>query len=325
MPPQPCLSLVPGPTRPGSDALHPSASAAAGPGVVRIELQLSLSYRVGTGGADFAFNVHAARTARQHVRAESLTLEPAPTIQLHEDVATGNRSLRLHADPGPLQLVYEATVDLAHRHASPAEIRSGPIRDLPPSVMGYLYPSRYCPSDRMVRLAQRHFGHLAPGYQRVMAIRDWVRQHVSFTPHSSNANTSAIDTLVDTVGVCRDFAHLMIAMCRAMSIPARFTTGTDFGADPALGPPDFHAYVEVYLDDAWFIFDPSGTAIPMGFVRLGTGRDAADVPVTTIFGAAVAEPPVLSTRAVVEPTLGLVEPVMCDHALSTDDGADLPA
>ena len=84
--------------------------------------------------------------------------------------------------------------------------------------------------------------------------------------------------------MCRDFAHLMIALCRAVNIPARFATGTDYGADPALGPPDFHAYVEVYLGDRWYIFDPSGTAIPMGFVRFGTGRDAADVAFATIFG-----------------------------------------
>jgi transglutaminase-like putative cysteine protease len=85
----------------------------------------------------------------------------------------------------------------------------------------------------------------------------------------------------------------MIAICRALSIPARFTTGIDYGADPALGPTDFHAYVEVFLDNRWYLFDPSGTAIPMGFVRMGTGRDAADVPYATIFGSVTSPPPVI--------------------------------
>ncbi len=104
--------------------------------------------------------------------------------------------------------------------------------------------------------------------------------------------------------MCRDFAHLMIALCRALSIPARFTTGTDYGADPALGPPDFHAYVEVYLGRRWYIFDPSGTSIPMGFVRFGTGRDASDVAFATIFGNVVTHAPVVSGTAVVDPGIG---------------------
>ena len=130
----------------------------------------------------------------------------------------------------------------------------------------------------------REFGQQWQGYSRVQAIRDWVLQRTTFTSNTSNSNTSAIDTLLETVGVCRDFAHLMIALCRAINIPARFTTGIDYGADPALGPTDFHAYVEAYLGDRWYMFDPSGTAIPMGFVRFGTGRDAADVAFATIFG-----------------------------------------
>ncbi len=93
--------------------------------------------------------------------------------------------------------------------------------------------------------------------QSCPAIQNWVREHVTFVSNSTDSSTSAVDTLIEQVGVCRDFAHLMIALCRALSIPARFVTGTDYGADPALGPPDFHAYVEVYLNDRWYLFDPS--------------------------------------------------------------------
>lgn len=192
----------------------------------------------------------------------------------HTDPATRNRYLRVRAGPGPLALSYALVVDLMHRHSDPAQIEAVPVGRIPPEGLGSLYPSRYCQSDRLLRLASHTFGTLNPGYGRVQAIRDWVNGHVKFTSNSSNSNTSSLDTLIDRIGVCRDFAHLMIAQCRAVNIPARYATGTDYGSDPALGHPDFQACVEVCLGDSWYIFDPSGTAVPMGFVRFGTGRDA---------------------------------------------------
>jgi transglutaminase-like putative cysteine protease len=114
----------------------------------------------------------------------------------------------------------------------------------------------------------------------------------------------------------------MIALCRALNIPARFATGTDYGADPVLGPPDFQAYVEVYLGHRWYIFDPSGTAIPMGFVRFGTGRDAADVAFATIFGSVTSRAPIIRTLAIQDDLQGLVLPQECNEAISTDDRAD---
>jgi transglutaminase-like putative cysteine protease len=110
----------------------------------------------------------------------------------------------------------------------------------------------------------------------------------------------------------------MIALCRALNIPARFTTGIDYGADPALGPSDFHAYVEVYLGHRWYLFDPSGTAIPMGFVRFGTGRDAADVAFATIFGSVITSAPQIGIEAVANGDGALITPHHCDRALSTD-------
>jgi transglutaminase-like putative cysteine protease len=121
-------------------------------------------------------------------------------------------------------------------------------------------------------------------------------------------------------GVCRDFAHLMIALCRAVNIPARFATGFDYGADPALGPPDFHAYVEAWLADRWYLFDPSGTAIPMGFVRLATSRDAADAAFATIFGGVQSDAPRVHIEAMPDDRGLLVQPEHCADALSTDDG-----
>jgi transglutaminase-like putative cysteine protease len=292
--------------------------------MIRIELQIALNYQVDQQGADFVFNIHAAQTACQTVSFENLSLSQAVEPQIHTDPISGNRYMRLRAGPGELTVSYAATVDLTHYSAEPSQIAEVPVRCLPPEVMGYIYPSRYCQSDRLLRMANNEFGNLPQGYSRVLAIRDWVHRHVTFTANSSTSNTSAVDTLIGQVGICRDFAHLMVALCRAVNIPARFTTGTDYGADPILGPPDFHAYVEAYVGDRWYIFDPSGTAIPMGLVRFGTGRDAADVAFATIFGNVQAHAPVMRAWAVVDAALGTVLPHHCQEALSTDTNHDRP-
>lgn len=306
----------------GARSPHPGALPAAQPQPqrVRLELQIDLHYDIDQHGADFVFNIHAAHTAHQSVSAERLRISQDIPHQVHTEPATGNRYLRLHAGPGPLDVTYSATVDITHHRAPPAELAEVPVRLLPQEVMGYILPSRYCQSDRLLRLASNEFGALAQGHSRVQAICDWVRRHVAFTSNTSNFNTSAVDTLIEQVGVCRDFAHLMIALCRAVNIPARFTTGTDYGADPDLGPPDFHAYVEAYLGGRWYLFDPSGTAIPMGLLRFGTGRDAADVAFATMFGGVRAQAPVIRTRAVEDPARGFVLPHHCAQALSTDAG-----
>lgn len=287
--------------------------------MIRIELQVELNYDIGPDGADFIFNIHAANTASQVVSNESVFLSQPVTSRVHRDPATGNRYMRLSALSGNLRVAYSATVDLTHHFADPQQLAEVPVRLLPPEVLGYIYPSRYCQSDRLVRLAINEFGGMWQGHSRVQAIQDWVRRRVVFTSNTSNSNTSAVDTLVEQVGVCRDFAHLMIALCRAVNIPARFTTGTDYGADPGLGPPDFHAYVEVFLGGRWYIFDPSGTAIPMAFVRFGTGRDAADVAFATVFGAVRSGAPFIRATAIDDQPRGIIFPHHVAQALSTDD------
>jgi transglutaminase-like putative cysteine protease len=302
---------------------HPPPRGRAPAAVIRLQLQVDLSYEVDDQGADFVFNIHAAHTQSQTISHENLFLSQAVTPQVHTDPTTGNRYMRLRAFPGTLNLSYTATVDLMHHCAEPAQLAEVPVRMLPPQVLSYIYPSRYCQSDRLVKFAINEFGALWQGHGRVQAIQDWVQRRVTFTSNTSNSNTSAVDTLIEQVGVCRDFAHLMIALCRAVNIPARFATGTDYGADPALGPPDFHAYVEVYLGDRWYIFDPSGTAIPMGFVRFGTGRDAADVAFATIFGGVRSQAPTIRAVAVEDASRGIVLPHHRREALSTDSGVEL--
>jgi transglutaminase-like putative cysteine protease len=283
--------------------------------------EVELSYLVQAAGADFIFNVQAARTGQQTVLSESLWLTPGIVTQEYVDTATRGRFLRFRAGTGLVSLRYSATVDILHRFDDPATLPETWIPNLPGEVLPYLYPSRYCPSDELNTFAMTQFGGLWQGYTRVQAICEWVSRNVAFVSGSSSGTTSAADTLRQGQGVCRDFAHLMIALCRAVNIPARFTTGLDYGADPALGPTDFHAYVEAYVGGRWYMFDPSGTAIPMGFVRLTSGRDAADSAYASIFGAVVPQ----SRRLEVKPVAGsdgvLREPYRTWQAVSTDDGS----
>ena len=296
--------------------------------MVRLELSTQLSYEIFDAPCSFIFNIEAAHTPRQTVLNESLELPPGMVADRYTDPVTHSRFLRLTAGPGLFALNYTATLDLDFWQGAPTSLVEVSPLHVPGDVLPYLVPSRYCESDRLMSMAYAEFGHLPPGHSRVQAICEWVGQHVRFQSNSSHSGTSALDTVVDRTGVCRDFAHLMVALCRAMSIPARMASGMDYGADPALGPLDFHAYVEVYLADAgggavsgagrWVLFDPAHTAIPMAFVRFGTGRDAADIAFATLYGQVNAHQPVLSMRAVRNGEGILVAPQHSALALSTD-------
>ena len=291
--------------------------------MVRMAFSTQLEYEVLDAGCDFIFNLQAAYTPRQTVVAESLSFNQALAPSYYTDNHTQSRFIALHALQGVFSIGYSAVVDLTHFEAAPSALFEVSPQALPGRVVPYLYPSRYCQSDRLLAFAGQQFGSIPLGYCRAQAICDWVYSNVRFQGNTSNSNTSALDTLVERVGVCRDFAHLMIALCRAANLPARMVSGMDYGADPVLGPPDFHAYVEVYLADAdgsgrWYMFDPSGTAIPMGFVRFCTGRDAADIAFATIFGNVNAAQPVISIQAVPDAYGQLVIPTHVDYALSTD-------
>ena len=286
--------------------------------MIRLRFSIRLSYEVIGQPADFIFNIHAAPTAHQSVLTESLTISQPLASTIHYDPLLHHRLLRLRANPGPLKITYQAEVDIRHHVGQPEKIDEMQIAELPTEVLPYLYPSRYCESDKLQQLANQTFGHLPPGYQRVEGIRKWVQARTHFTSGSSEFTTSAIDTYQQQAGVCRDFAHLMVALCRALNIPARFCSGIDYGADPVFGPTDFHAYVEVLLGGRWYIFDPTGMAIPMGFVRIGTGRDAADISFATIFGTIKSEAPMLAIEALNDPAQGYVLPWRCPEALSSD-------
>lgn len=285
--------------------------------MVRLKFDIQLNYQIADSASDFIFNIHAAHTAHQAVVNEQLYLSQPVTPVIYTDPTYGTRYFRLNATAGPLTVRYSATVDISHYFESPENLAEVPISQLPSEVLPYIYPSRYCQSDRLGKLATWEFAHFQPGYMRVRAIQDWVRQRTALLPGSSNSNTSATDTLIDQAGVCRDFAHVMIALCRAMNIPTRFVTGINYGAAQKSGSADFHAYVEVFLSSRWYVFDPSGISPPMGLVRIGTGRDAADVSFATVFGAVATFAPVINITAIDDPANGFTLPRDCTEVLST--------
>lgn len=285
--------------------------------MVRLKFFIELKYEILGYPSDFIFNIHAARTAAQAIVTENLQVEPAVPVSHFVDPAHNNRYARLRAGPGNLMVRYDATVDIEHHIAPPDSVQEVPIAELPAEALSYIYPSRYCQSDRLRKLAFDEFGSLRQGYWRVRAIQDWVHRRTKFVSRSSNDTTSAVDTLIERIGVCRDFAHLMIALCRALNIPARFVSGIDYGSDPAFGPTDFHAYVEAYLGGRWYLFDASGMVLPMGLIRLGVGRDAADVSFATIFGAVRSMAPRIGIEAIEDLPRGIVLPRACVEAMST--------
>ncbi len=285
--------------------------------MIRFDLSITLDYEV-LSPSDFVFIIQPTRTPYQRVTWERLALSPDLPWDEEGEGQPVNRHLRVRAQPGQFQVRYEAIVDLVHHFALPADVREVPIADLPASVLQYVYPSRYCQSDRLLDVARAEFGHLPPGYERVEAIRQWVRSRTKFQLGSSHPGTSALETYSCGAGVCRDFAHLMITVCRALNIPARIATAIDYGADPALGPTDFHCYVEAYLGDRWYVFDPSGISPRMGLLRIGTGRDASEVAFATIFGSVRWTMPKIAIRAEGDERDGLVKPFRHDYAVSTD-------
>ncbi|SEK66371.1 Transglutaminase-like superfamily protein [Roseateles sp. YR242] len=283
--------------------------------MIRLNVRFELDYLVNSGQASFIFNVQPAFTLAQTVLHEQLVVTDGAIW--HERAVPGstNRLISVKAAAGTLHMSYQAEVTLLPVIEGTEHLAEAEVSSLPDSVLPFLTPSRYCESDRLLNFAEASFGQLPSGYARVLAIRDWVRSNVKYSSLVSSTRTSAVETLTERVGVCRDFAHVMIALCRAMSIPARYVTGTDFGADPGK-PPDFHAYVEVWLGQRWYIFDPSGMGIPMGYLRIGTGRDAADVPFAMMFGDVTSEfAPLVRATPVEGP--GLMLPHHVDGALST--------
>ena len=229
----------------------------------------------------YIFKIEAALTPAQSILAEALTISPDVPVTRHTD-ALGNRTLRLSALPGSLSVRYRASV-VVHEAASAVDLAEDDVATLPLDVLPFLSGSRYVESELMFQDAVRWIGTFDRGYSRVARICDWVHQNVRYEVGTSIPYGTTRDVLSTRTGVCRDHAHVAIALCRALNIPARFVVGHVMWDTP---PPDFHALFEAWLGGRWVLFDPTRMVLPGNVIRIGCGLDAADLPFATIFGSA---------------------------------------
>jgi transglutaminase-like putative cysteine protease len=219
--------------------------------------------------------LEASQTSDQTILSESLDVQPSARL-LSDKTPYGDRRIRASLS-GEVSIRYLATVENNLRQLLPATGRQHLWSALPSDVLPFLLPSRFCPSDKFMRFAQREFGAAGDGVARVMAILEWIHRNVDYVSGVSNAETTAERTFVDRAGVCRDFTHLGITLSRALGIPARAVSAYALDLDP----PDFHAIFEVYLENSWWLIDPTRLAPIEGIVRIGSGRDASDIAFLT--------------------------------------------
>ncbi len=247
---------------------------------VKFEVKAALQYDI-QEPSTLILNIHALRTPSQAVLEENFSIEPYVKIEELVPEHSENRFVRLELlEPGQISINYRAIVDNFYKEIDYTSIEETPVSQLSTIILPYLYPSRYCQSDKLYRLANNKFGNINNPYEKVVALTEWIHRNVEYLSGSTNSQTSAYDTVTEQAGVCRDFAHLGIALCRALTIPARYFTGYAY----KLLPADFHACFEAYLGGEWVIFDATKLAPLNGLIKIATGRDAADTAIASIFG-----------------------------------------
>lgn len=229
-------------------------------------------------------SVHDDRAADIRVPETTFTMPEVPTTTYRD--LFGNRCRRLVAPVGDLTIWGDATIEddgLPDRIVPNA--REHAVPDLPDACLVFLMGSRYCETDRLSQIAWDLFGNVAPGWNRVQAICDFVHAHIRFDYQQARSTRTAFEVFHERVGVCRDFAHLAVALCRCLNIPARYVNGHlgDIGV-PVVDPMDFSAWIEVFLEGEWYTFDPRNNVPRIGRIVVARGRDAADIPLINSFG-----------------------------------------
>jgi transglutaminase-like putative cysteine protease len=237
--------------------------------------------------SDVLLQFEAAGIPEQRILASECRMSPAEhvaRVAAQDDI--GER-IWLQVE-GQFDVTYTARVEVNRLLADIGLLARLEPHELPADTVQYLFDSRYCPADRFQPFVEAEFGDTSGG-ARVLAIRDWVAGNFTYTPGASDTNTTALDSFVERRGICRDYAHVVITMARASGIPARYVSAYAPGVDP----PDFHAVAEVFLADhtlpgggAWHLVDATAMANPAETVKIGVGRDAADVSFMTVFGMA---------------------------------------
>jgi transglutaminase-like putative cysteine protease len=253
---------------------------------------IRLGYEIGFDVTDTVpinavLSVHPSRRA-DLLEPDELRVEPNVPIEVYEDLF-GNRCYRFVAPPGTIRLSNRTLIqDSGELDVHDPRAAEVPVGNLPAHTLRYLLGSRYCEVDLLAKPALEMFGHLPRGWSRVQAICAWVYAHVRFGYEFADATRTALGAYTEGVGVCRDFQHLAITLCRSMNIPARYVTGYlgDIGVPPSASPMDFSAWFEAYLGDRWWTFDARHNTRRIGRVVMGVGLDATDVAITTAFGDA---------------------------------------
>jgi transglutaminase-like putative cysteine protease len=228
--------------------------------------------------AAFTFNVLVDTDSQQRIVRESIACTPEVPTEI-ATTAKGSRVLRCEAATGPFEFRYTALVEV-NRPPLPAVVKADNPGRLPLPILTYTLPSRYCESDRFSQIAWELFGKTLDRGEQVRAICAWIDANLAYTPNVTDGRTSAWDVWIGRKGVCRDYTHLAIAFCRALSIPARYVGGYASGLEPM----DFHACFEAYLGGEWQLFDPTDAIAPENIVVISRGRDATSAALTTIFG-----------------------------------------
>jgi transglutaminase-like putative cysteine protease len=230
-------------------------------------------------------NIHHSRAADIVVPDHVMT-EPAVPVHAYRD-SFGNWCSRIMAPQGRIRIWSTGVVnDTGQPDPVVATAHQHPVQDLPDDVLTFLLGSRYCETDHLSETAWRLFEHAPTGWGRVQAICDYVHRHIRFDYMVARPTRTAWDVFKERQGVCRDFAHLGVALCRCMNIPARYCTGYlgDIGMPPPYGPMDFAGWFEAYLGGAWHTFDPRNNIPRIGRILMARGRDAVDVPISNTFG-----------------------------------------
>ena len=261
---------------------------------MKLSVGCTLGYQIATPQAAFTFNVLANSDAQQHLLSETITCTPDVPQEIVE-TEKGERALRCEAPAGAFKLVYAATVEV-NRPLLPAAVKADNPGRLPLTILTHTLPSRYCESDRFAPIAWEMFGRIEDRAGQVRAICEWVGEKLTYVPGSTDSRTSAWDVWLSRQGVCRDYTHLAIALCRALSIPARYIGGYAAG----LQPMDFHACFEAYLGGHWYLFDPTDGIPPEQIAIISRGRDATSAALSTIFGRVVTAPVVVACEVVGE-------------------------
>ena len=263
-----------------------------------MEIQVSCKLRyVVSAPTAFVFLIEAAKADAQVITRETLTLPPGAMWDTYCEPVTFNRRFRTVLGPGPVEIDYSATAEVDATAFDPTQVYEFDFINLPLDVIEYISPSRYCPSDTFTDFAHAQFGGLPRGHTRVTAICDWIFNNITYQSGSTGPATTAAEVFHAQRGVCRDFAHLGITLCRASGIPARYAS---VYAD-RLNPQDFHAVFQAYLNGPhggeWFSFDATRMSSVDSLVRIAAGRDAADVAFAWPQGEVQSEVPIVNAFA----------------------------